>query len=104
MRIKSVALLACLALPIGEPAGRAQRIATPPGDPERGGRSPLPLGPLPRPVPLAAGSDQEFLRLDRDGDGVLNFDEMPDALRAERDKWDANQDGHIDLAEWSAYR
>jgi hypothetical protein len=48
-------------------------------------------------------ASEQFLKLDRDGDGLLNGDEMPEALRDERDKWDTNHDGFIDLAEWRAY-
>lgn len=44
-----------------------------------------------------------FRRYDRNGDGVLNNDELPDNLKAERDKWDANKDGLIDLAEFKEY-
>ena len=44
-----------------------------------------------------------FRRFDKNGDGVLNFDEMPDNLKAERDKWDENKDGLIDLNEFKKY-
>src|SRR5205085_4502650 len=39
----------------------------------------------------------------RNGDGLLNNDEMPESLRIEREKWDANKDGFIDLAEFKAF-
>jgi len=55
----------------------------------------------------ANGADQwaenMFRRLDANGDGLLNYDEMPESLRAERDKWDTNKDGFIDLNEYKAY-
>jgi hypothetical protein len=41
--------------------------------------------------------------MDRNNDGVLNSDEMPDSLKAERDKWVTNKDGFIDLNEFKAY-
>jgi Ca2+-binding EF-hand superfamily protein len=44
-----------------------------------------------------------FLQLDQNGDGYLNNDEMPEALRAERDKWDSDKNGLIDLNEFTAY-
>src|SRR5262249_54525953 len=48
-------------------------------------------------------ADAVFRRLDQNGDGVLNNDEMPEALRAERDKWDTDHNGLIDLNEFKAY-
>jgi Ca2+-binding EF-hand superfamily protein len=49
--------------------------------------------------------ERSFRRLDQNGDGLLNYDEMAgdETLRAERDKWDANKDGFIDLTEYRAY-
>src|SRR5262249_18277951 len=47
--------------------------------------------------------DVSFHRLDRNGDGLLSFDEMPEALRSERSTWDANRDGFIDRDEYRAY-
>jgi hypothetical protein len=52
------------------------------------------------PVP---GAQAEFRRRDRNGDGLLDYDEMDEALRAERDRWDVNKDGFIDFAEFKAY-
>ncbi|MFL5330529.1 MAG: hypothetical protein ACJ8C4_16625 [Gemmataceae bacterium] len=47
--------------------------------------------------------EDRFRALDKNGDGLLQVDEMPEALRAEREKWDTNKDGFIDLAEYKAY-
>jgi Ca2+-binding EF-hand superfamily protein len=44
-----------------------------------------------------------FRRYDKNGDGVLNYDEMPEALKAEKDKWDTNKDGLIDLKEFKEF-
>jgi serine/threonine protein kinase/WD40 repeat protein len=52
---------------------------------------------------LDKAAEAQFRRLDRNGDGLLNLDEMPATLRNERDKWDANKDGFIDLKEYQAY-
>lgn len=51
----------------------------------------------------SAWADNMFRRLDQNGDGLLNYDEMPEALRIEREKWDTNRDGFIDLTEYKAY-
>jgi hypothetical protein len=63
------------------------------------------FGPNPRETTDSTVSRAEalFRRLDQNGDGLLNHDEMPEALRAERDKWDTNKDGFIDLGEFKAY-
>ncbi len=47
--------------------------------------------------------DGLFSRQDQNGDGLLNHDEMPEALRTERDKWDTNRDGFIDASEFRSY-
>ncbi len=48
-----------------------------------------------------------FRRLDQNGDGFLNNDEMNvpmlEGLRAELDKWDTDHNGLIDLNEFKAY-
>ena len=33
-------------------------------------------------------AESTFRRMDTNGDGLLNYDEMSESLRAERDKWD----------------
>jgi Ca2+-binding EF-hand superfamily protein len=48
-------------------------------------------------------AENSFRRLDVNGDGLLNYDEMPDALRSERDQWDTNKDGFINLEEYKNY-
>jgi hypothetical protein len=50
-----------------------------------------------------AMAEAMFRRLDQNGDGLLNNDEMPQSLRVEREKWDANKDGFIDLGEYRGY-
>src|SRR5262249_9312848 len=50
-----------------------------------------------------AWMDERFRLLDRDGDGFLSYEEMTENLKAEKDKWDVNKDGRIDLMEWREY-
>jgi hypothetical protein len=51
----------------------------------------------------ASAADAEFRRRDVNRDGLLDYDEMDEVLRAERDRWDENGDGFIDRAEFRAY-
>lgn len=44
-----------------------------------------------------------FRRLDTNGDGVLNLDEMPTRIREDLAAWDKNGDKMIDLNEFRAY-
>jgi Ca2+-binding EF-hand superfamily protein len=48
------------------------------------------------------GRELPFHRLDKDGDGVLSRDELPDGInRTAFDSVDENKDGVIDWSEWS---
>jgi Ca2+-binding EF-hand superfamily protein len=60
-------------------------------------------GAAPNGGDIDARAEEQFRRRDQNGDGLLNSDEMPEDLRAERDKWDTNKDGFIDLAEFKVY-
>jgi Ca2+-binding EF-hand superfamily protein len=84
--------------------GMRQGQGGPPGAPSGNGAAPAPGN---GPGNGGNGADQwaenMFRRLDANGDGLLNYDEMTDALRAERDKWDENKDGFIDLTEFKKY-
>ncbi len=87
----------------GPPGGSAPNGGTAPGT----GVSPSPNDAGNAPGNFRNGPDQwaerMFQRYDTNGDGLLNKDEMPEALRAELDKWDTNKDGFIDLTEFKAY-
>lgn len=50
-----------------------------------------------------AFAESIFRRSDRDNDGLLSADEMSESLRDERDKWDFNRDGFIELSEYRTY-
>ncbi len=63
---------------------------------------PLPAGAVPASVQLKQ-AQKIFQRLDVNGDGVLSAEEMPEALRRTRSRWDANRDGSIDPQEYWAY-
>jgi Ca2+-binding EF-hand superfamily protein len=46
---------------------------------------------------------KQFKRLDLNGDGFLNTDEVPRSLRENFARWDRNKDGLIDLQEYRVY-
>jgi Ca2+-binding EF-hand superfamily protein len=54
-------------------------------------------------LPVGRRADAEFRKLDVDRNGLLNYDEMDDVLKVERDRWDTNRDGFIDQEEFRAY-
>src|SRR5262245_11650784 len=47
--------------------------------------------------------DEAFKRMDRNEDGVLQFNEMSETLQAEREKYDTNHNGVIELNEFRDY-
>jgi hypothetical protein len=58
----------------------------------------------PRPMDaLTRKALSEFNLHDRNGDGFLNQDEMPDDLKAELSKWDTNRDNLVSLDEYKYY-
>jgi hypothetical protein len=52
---------------------------------------------------LRQRAEPDFNLRDRNGDGFLNQDEMPDELKAELSKWDTNRDNLIDIDEYKYY-
>lgn len=66
----------------------------------RGGR--LPEGTVPLDVQTEQ-SGKLFRNFDRDQDGRLDSDEMPETLRGQWQQWDRNRDGSIDYAEYADY-
>ncbi len=50
-----------------------------------------------------AWAESSFRRADENGDGVLNYDEMPESLRFEKDKWDTNNNNFIDRDEFKSF-
>ncbi len=68
-----------------------------------GAGDPVLPDPPPGPEAWAVWAEASFRRYDVNGDGYLNNDEMPEDLRAEREKWDADGNGLIDRNEYQAY-
>jgi hypothetical protein len=66
----------------------------------RGGQ--LPAGTVPLSVQNSQ-AERLFQKLDKNRDGVLSKDEVPDGLLANFAKWDKNRDGVIDPSEYWAY-
>src|SRR5215470_6170433 len=109
------ALTGCLALLLGSAPGHsrlpssqrgrplaADTAATLPADQARVALAEPPRQET-RPAVPPGWIDERFRRLDKDGDGYLSYDEMTENLKAEKDRWDVNKDGKIDLAEWREY-
>jgi len=79
-----------------------------PGAPSTGATTPA--APPPNPAAVEAEAKELFKRLDTNSDGKLSLEEMQSArqLRLSRilddkDRFDQNKDGFIDLAEFTAY-
>ncbi|MBI1915949.1 MAG: hypothetical protein HYS12_14625 [Planctomycetes bacterium] len=90
------------------PGGQATPGGSTPGGPAAPGGAPGGGPGGGRPAWAGGGDqnawmDERFRRLDKDGDGYLSYEEMTENLKAEKDKWDTNKDGKIDLAEWREY-
>ncbi|HEV3143731.1 MAG TPA: EF-hand domain-containing protein [Gemmataceae bacterium] len=62
-----------------------------------------PGGPGATPPNPDSRAEDIFRMLDRDRDGVLSGNEIPDVLRQELEKWDANKNGVIELDEFKAW-
>jgi Ca2+-binding EF-hand superfamily protein len=89
----------------GAPSGFRPPTTSPgssPGTPAPG-TSPGSAAPTSPEAMWDQAAEASFRRHDHNGDGVLNYDEMTETLRAERDRWDTNKDGFIDLNEYKAY-
>jgi len=89
--------------PNPERPARAQNPDAPPVDDVQGDPKQLPDRPPPGLTAPNNWADERFRRLDRNGNGLLEVEEMTENLKAEKDLWDVNKDGVIDLDEWRAY-
>jgi len=73
-----------------QPMGGSPMGSTPQIDPEKQAR-------------LERWGEDLFRQADRNKDGLLDYEEMSDTVRAERDRWDTNRDGFIDAQEYKPY-
>ncbi len=63
-----------------------------------------PRGPGRNPLEMVYQfADADFARRDANGDGVLNIDEMPDAIKNDLARYDTNRDNLIDISEFRVY-
>jgi Ca2+-binding EF-hand superfamily protein len=78
---------------------------TPGGGPTLPGAAPAAPGAPPvNPIEaINQAAEAEFKHRDANGDGYLNFDEMPRSLREQIERWDINGDGLISLDEFRQY-
>src|SRR5439155_26941479 len=86
---------------LGRGNGGNGRGAGPGGGPT-GGQQPAEPG-APGGFNADAMVEMMFRRYDKNGDGYLNSDEMPDNLKAEKEKWDKDGNGLIDLSEFKEF-
>jgi Ca2+-binding EF-hand superfamily protein len=85
----------------GGPGGQ---MGIPGGAPTIPGAAPVPGAPAVNPIEaINQAAEAEFKHRDQNGDGYLNFDEMPRSLREQIDRWDINGDGLISLDEFRQY-
>jgi Ca2+-binding EF-hand superfamily protein len=72
----------------------------PPGGP---GGHPGGPGGAEQPRDVENDAENSFRRHDKNNDGVLSQEELPETLKAEWQKWDANKNGVIELDEYKEY-
>ena len=75
----------------------------PPGGGQDSTSSPSKDAPRDRDAEADARAERSFRERDKDNDGFLRFEELSETLQRERDTYDANKDGFVDLAEYKNY-
>jgi hypothetical protein len=74
---------------------------TPPSDPSKGG--PPSFGSRGSGMDRDGMIEMAFRKLDKNNDGTLSADEIPENMQREREAYDSNKDGFIDLAEFKNF-